>query len=59
MGMEEVMYKMWQYVTGPYLDPSLSTRPAGAGRVDGQGMCARVRMQAEQRDHNGACDGKF
>ncbi len=49
------MCKMWQCVAGPYLDPSLSTSPAGAARVDGPGMCARVRMQAEQCDHDGAC----
>jgi hypothetical protein len=36
-------------VVRPYLDPSLSTRPAGAGRVDGPGAQMHARQLAHDR----------
>ena len=35
--------------------PSLSTRPAEAARVDGQGARARLRLQAKQLAHDRGC----
>ncbi len=53
--MKKDMCKLQQCVVRPYLDPSLSTRPAGAARVNGPGARARVRLQAKQRAHDRGC----
>jgi hypothetical protein len=42
MGMDNKMLTMWPCVVRPYLDPSLSTRPAGTVRVDGPATRARA-----------------
>jgi hypothetical protein len=48
--MQNVVCKILPCVVRPYLDPSLSTRAAGAGRVDGTG----AQMQARQLAHDRA-----